>query len=68
MLQAMQKVRQNKGSAGIDSMYVSELSELNSRDKTELTNKVSTGRYLPQAIKGVEIPKSKPFAFEYSAS
>jgi len=58
MLQAMRKVQQNKGSAGIDRMPVSELSELTSIDKTELTDKVSSGQYLPQAIKGVKIPKS----------
>ena len=57
MLRAMEKVQQNNGSAGVDYMPVTKLSELMSIDKEELTAKVRTGDYLPQAILGVEIPK-----------
>lgn len=38
-------------------MPVTKLSELLSIDKEELTEKVRSGRYLPQPILGVEIPK-----------
>ena len=59
LLQAMYKVQRNHGSAGVDRMPVSKLSELLSIDKEELTAKVRSGKYLPQAILGVEIPKGK---------
>lgn len=57
LLQAMYKVQKNHGSAGVDHMPVTKLSELMSIDKEELTGKVRSGRYLPQPILGVEIPK-----------
>ena len=59
LLQAMYKVQRNHGSAGVDRMPVCKLSELLSIDKEELTAKVRSGKYLPQAILGVEIPKGK---------
>lgn len=57
MLQAMRKVQKNHGSAGVDHMPVTKLSELMSIDKEVLTEKVLSGKYVPQAILGVEIPK-----------
>ena len=57
MLRAMYKVQKNHGSAGVDHMPVTKLSELMSIDKDVLTEKVRSGRYLSQAILGVEIPK-----------
>ena len=57
MLRAMYKVQKNHGSAGVDYMPVTKLSELMSIDKEVLTEKVRSGRYLPQPILGVEIPK-----------
>jgi len=57
LLQAMYKVQKNHGSAGVDYMPVTKLSELMSIDKEELTEKVRSGKYLPQPILGVEIPK-----------
>lgn len=59
LLQAMYKVQQNHGSAGVDHMPVTKLSELLAIDKEELTTTVRRGKYLPQAILGVEIPKGK---------
>lgn len=59
LLQAMYKVQKNHGSAGVDHMPVCKLSELLSIDKGELTAKVWSGKYLPQPILGVEIPKGK---------
>jgi group II intron reverse transcriptase/maturase len=57
LIQAMYKVQKNHGSAGVDYMPVTKLSELMSIDKEELTEKVRSGKYLPQPILGVEIPK-----------
>jgi len=59
MLRAMRKVQKNHGSAGVDYMPVTKLSELMSIDKEELTAKVRSGKYLPQAILGVEISKGE---------
>ena len=58
LIRAMHKVLKNKGSAGVDSMPVSKLTELLSIEKETLTEEVRQGKYLPQAILGVEIPKS----------
>ena len=57
MLRAMRKVQKNYGSAGVDHMPVTKLSELLSIDREGLTVKVRSGKYLPQPILGVEIPK-----------
>ena len=57
LLRAMHKVQKNHGSAGFDHMPVIKLTELMSIDKEELTEKVRSGKYLPQPILGVEIPK-----------
>ena len=57
LLRAMHKVQKNHGSAGVDHMPVTKLSDLMSIDKEELTDKVRSGNYLPQPILGVEIPK-----------
>jgi group II intron reverse transcriptase/maturase len=59
LLQAMRQVQKNHGSAGVDHMPVTKLTELLSIDKEELTAKVRSGKYLPQPILGVEIPKGK---------
>jgi len=57
LLRAMRKVQKNHGSAGVDHIPVTKLSELMLIDKEELTAKVRSGKYLPQAILGVEISK-----------
>ena len=57
LLKAMHQVQKNHGSAGVDHMPVTKLTELMSIDKEELTARVRSGRYLPQPILGVEIPK-----------
>jgi group II intron reverse transcriptase/maturase len=53
----MHKVQKNHGSAGVDHMPVTKLSDLMAIDQHELTEKVRSGEYLPQPILGVEIPK-----------
>ena len=59
LLQAMYKVQQDHGPAGVDNMPVTKLSELLAIDKEAQTTTVRRGKYLPQAILGVEIPKGK---------
>lgn len=57
LLKAMHNVQKNNGSAGVDHMPITKLSELLAINREELTNKVLSGKYLPQAVLGVEIPK-----------
>ena len=56
---AYQQVLRNKGSAGVDGMSVTELSEHLKITREKIITEVCNGNYLPQPILGVEIPKSK---------
>lgn len=58
LLRAKDHVQRNQGCPGVDRMPVNDLSELLSIDQEELMLKVSSGRYFPQPILGVLIPKS----------
>lgn len=57
LLRAMYKVQQNHGSAGVDHMPVTKLTDLMGIDQQDLISKVRSDKYLPQSILGVEIPK-----------
>jgi group II intron reverse transcriptase/maturase len=57
LLRAMYSVQKNKGSAGVDRIPVSKLTELMVINKEVLTEKVRSRKYQVQAILGVEIPK-----------
>ena len=48
----------NKGAAGVDGMRVSELYEYLTKNRESIENELREEKYLPQAILGVEIPKS----------
>jgi group II intron reverse transcriptase/maturase len=54
---ACYKVVQNKGSAGIDGMSIKELKAFIDAHRSEMVSQLISKRYIPQAIKGVEIPK-----------
>ncbi len=51
-------VMRNKGSAGVDGMPVTALQNYLSKNREHIAQEIISGRYLPQAILGVEIPKS----------
>lgn len=51
-------VVQNAGSAGVDGMTVNELKQYVQTHRAAIATRIINGRYLPQAIKGVAIPKS----------
>jgi group II intron reverse transcriptase/maturase len=59
MLKACRQVVSNQGSAGVDGMSVEELSHHLRINRDKIVTAVCNGSYLPQAILGVEIPKSK---------
>ena len=56
---ACKRVVRNKGSAGIDGMTTEELKAYIETHRSEVVSQLISGRYRPQAIKGVEIPKGK---------
>lgn len=58
LLKTMSQVQKNHSSTGIDHMPVTKLTELMSIDRLNLVERVRSGKYLPQPILGVEIPKS----------
>ncbi len=58
MMRAYRQVMSNKGSAGVDGMPVKELYAHLTKNREQLETAIREGKYLPQAILGVEIPKS----------
>jgi len=55
--EAMEKVKSNKGSPGIDGMSVGELQAYLKEHWTKLRSQLVEGTYKPQPVKRVEIPK-----------
>ena len=56
---AYKRVKSNKGAPGIDGMSVEDLGSYIKIHKEEIISSLLAGRYQPQAVKGVEIPKPK---------
>ena len=56
---ALRQVIANKGSAGVDGMKTSQLTRFLREHRTLIMQEIRDHKYLPQAIKGVEIPKGK---------
>lgn len=57
LLQALERVRRNKGGAGVDGMQVEELSGYLKHNWFWIREKLFDGSYLPKPVKRVEIPK-----------
>src|SRR5246500_2898215 len=55
--QAIQRVKANKGSPGVDGMSVDELPEYLRRHGLEIGEQLRNGTYQPQPVRRVEIPK-----------
>ena len=55
---AYQRVVSNKGSSGVDGMKVNELKSYIDYNREQIAKSIINGSYRPNAIKGVEIPKS----------
>lgn len=58
MHRACVHVVQNAGSAGVDGMTVNELKQYVQTHRAAIATSIINGKYLPQAIQGVAIPKS----------
>ena len=56
--EAYKKVKSNRGSAGIDGISMEEFDKDLSNNLYRLWNRMSSGSYMPQSVKLVEIPKS----------
>lgn len=56
---AYKRVKSNKGAPGIDGMTIEELGSYILIHKDEIVSSLLDGRYQPQMVKGVEIPKPK---------
>lgn len=58
VMNAWKRVKENKGSAGIDNVSINDF-ELNlGKNLYRLWNRMSSGSYFPEAVKLVDIPKS----------
>ncbi|WP_240531760.1 reverse transcriptase domain-containing protein, partial [Maribacter sp. 4G9] len=57
LIDACKKVVSNKGSAGIDGMPTTELKAFIDGHRSKVVHQLISKSYMPQAIKGVEIPK-----------
>ena len=58
MMRALNQVKQNKGSAGVDRMPVSELYDYLSNNRESIEQSLLNGTYLPQPILGVELSEA----------
>ena len=58
VMRAYRQVVTNKGSAGVDGMPVRGLYKYLTNNRERIETELRQGKYLPQAILGVEIPKS----------
>ena len=57
--QAYKKVKSNKGAGGIDGMQVDDLLPYLKENQEELIQKIRMGRYKPNPVRRVEIPKEE---------
>jgi RNA-directed DNA polymerase len=58
LYKAYRKVVSNKGSSGVDGMSVNELKSHRDQNGIKLMTSILNRKYVPQPIKGAEIPKS----------
>jgi len=57
IVRAYKQVKQNKGVAGIDGMPVEKFAEWYNKEGENMIEELRTGKYKPQGVKQVEIPK-----------
>jgi RNA-directed DNA polymerase len=55
--EAYQRVKANKGAAGVDEESISEFEHNRDRNLYRIWNRMSSGSYFPPPVKAVEIPK-----------
>ena len=57
--EAYQRVKANRGAAGIDEETIEMFEQNLSRNLYKLWNRMSSGSYFPPPVRQVEIPKAK---------
>jgi RNA-directed DNA polymerase len=57
MKKALKRVEENKGASGVDEMPVAELREYLKAEWPRIKEELLSGRYKPEAVREVEIPK-----------
>lgn len=57
LLEALRRVKQNRGSPGVDGMTVKELPEYLQTNWTKIREQLLKGTYEPQSVRRVDIPK-----------
>jgi len=57
LTEASKEVIRNKGAGGVDKMYVDDLKEYLDNNRDFLTNQIRKSEYIPQPIRGKDIPK-----------
>lgn len=55
---AYNQVKRNKGTGGVDKMEVESLKDYIVTNKEELISSISRGKYLPNPVRRVEIPRT----------
>ena len=55
--EAYQRVKANRGAAGVDSQTLTEFDRDLGRNLYRIWNRMSSGSYMPPAVKAVPIPK-----------
>jgi RNA-directed DNA polymerase len=56
--EAFQRVKANKGAAGVDEQSIEEFEAVRDRNLYKIWNRLSSGSYFPPPVKAVEIPKA----------
>ena len=56
--EAYERVKANKGAAGVDEQSISEFEADRDRNLYKIWNRMSSGSYFPPPVKAVEIPKA----------
>jgi RNA-directed DNA polymerase len=56
--EAYQRVKANKGAAGVDEVSIAEFEKDRDKNLYRIWNRMSSGSYFPPPVKAVEIPKA----------
>ncbi|MFC3456139.1 group II intron reverse transcriptase/maturase [Amycolatopsis speibonae] len=56
--EAFQRVKANKGAAGVDEQSIAEFEQARDKNLYRIWNRLSSGSYFPPPVKAVEIPKA----------
>jgi RNA-directed DNA polymerase len=54
--EAFQRVKTNKGAAGVDDQSIAEFEQDRDKNLYRIWNRLSSGSYFPPPVKAVEIP------------